>query len=154
MDRQDDEIHVARLVQCDASGRSRQPLAETKDRHLCAVSHFSGGRSRPLAPGAEPPIKTFRPSGYSTKTPTPLVSPLLAWYPKTLISVPTGKLVLVMPFLNRLVGGPPSIPQVTTLPSVPFTSSHSQEWGLINSTFVIVPCKLIGRFSSNAAANE
>src|SRR5687767_8308848 len=33
----------------------------------------------PLAPGADPPMKTFFPSRYSTKTPTPLLSPLLAW---------------------------------------------------------------------------
>src|SRR5206468_7072483 len=90
----------------------------------------------PLAPGAEPPINTFFPSRYSTKTPTHLLSPLLAWYAKTLISVPIGKLVFVIPFLKRLVGGPPSIPQLTTLPSAPFTSIQIQAWGLINSTLV------------------
>src|SRR6266516_604856 len=121
--------------------------------YLSAISHFAGVGGRPFAPGADPPINTFRPSRYSTKTPTHLLSPLLAWYAKTLISVPIGKLVFVMPFLKRLVGGPPSIPQLTTLPSGPFTSIHSQACGLINSTLVTVPCKLSGRFSSNAAAN-
>src|SRR2546426_4167594 len=57
-----------------------------------------------------------------------------------------------MPLRKRLVGGPPSIPQLVTVPSGPFTSSQSQEWGLTSSTLVTVPCKLIGLWSSNAAA--
>ena len=96
-------------------------------------------------------MNTFRPSRYSTNTPTPLLSPLLAWYPKSLISVPTGKLAFVMPFRKRLLGGPPSIPQLTTLPSLLFTSSQIHEWGLTNSTLVTTPTRLIGLVSSKAA---
>ena len=58
-----------------------------------------------------------------------------------------------MPFLKRLLGGPPSIPQLTTVPSLPLTSIQIQACGLTSSTFVTLPCKLIGLFSSNAAAN-
>ena len=47
----------------------------------------AAGDPAPLAPGAEPPMNTLRPSRYSTNTPTPLGSPLLAWYPNSLISV-------------------------------------------------------------------
>src|SRR5688572_28328742 len=99
-------------------------------------------------------MNTFRPSGYSKNTATALFSPLLAWYPKILISDPTGRLALVTPFLNRLTGGPPSRPQLVVAPSVPFTSIHTHECGLTSSTFVTVPCRLIGLVSSNAAANE
>src|SRR5262245_47072160 len=80
------------------------------------------GVGLPSAPGAEPPMKTLRPSRYSTNTPTPLGSPLFAWYPNSLTSVPMGKLVFVIPFRSRLVGGPPSIPQLVTVPSGPLTS--------------------------------
>src|SRR5207244_149827 len=88
--------------------------------------YFAGAAGWPSAPGAEPPMNTLRPSRYSTNTPTPLASPLFAWYPNSLISVPTGKVVLVMPFLRRFVGGPPSIPQLVTVPSGPLTSSQIQ----------------------------
>src|SRR3990172_8828306 len=69
------------------------------------------------------------------------------------ITAPTGRLVFVIPFRNRLFGGPPSMPQFTTLPSRPLTSTQIHECGLISSTFVTVPSRLIGLFSSNAAAN-
>ena len=78
----------------------------------------------------------------------------VAWYAKTLIWLPTGRLALVMPLRRRLVGGPPSIPHVVTLPSVPFTSIQIQAWGLTSSTLLTVPCRLTGLFSSNAAAKE
>src|SRR5687767_15976991 len=65
-----------------------------------ADGYFVAGDPLPLAPGAEPPMNTLRPSRYSTKTPTPLLSPLLAPYPNSFISVPTGRLAFVMPFLK------------------------------------------------------
>src|SRR6266550_2321036 len=116
--------------------------------------YFAGAAGWPSAPGAEPPMNTLRPSRYSTNTPTPLDSPLFAWYPNSLISVPIGRLVFVMPFLSRFVGGPPSIPQFVTVPSAPLTSIQIQEWGFTSSTLVTDPCRLIGLFSSKAAANE
>src|SRR4030095_5100763 len=112
------------------------------------------GVGLPSAPGAEPPMKTLRPSRYSTNTPTPFGSPLFARYPNSLTSVPIGRLVLMIPFLSRLVGGPPSMPQLVTVPSAPLTSIQIHAWGFTSSTFVTVPCRLIGWFWSKAAANE
>src|SRR6185436_20927839 len=43
--------------------------------------------------------------------------------------------------------------QFTTVPSVLFTSTCSQVWGLTHSIFVIVPLKFTGLFASNSAAN-
>src|SRR5258705_5293147 len=130
--------------------------SHSKKRNRFALTYFVFGDAVvcPSAPGAEPPMKTLRPSRYSTNTPTPLGSPLLAWYPNSLISVPTGRLVLVMPFLSRFVGGPPSTPQFVTVPSAPLTSSQIHARGFTSSTLVTVPCRLIGWFSSKAAANE
>src|SRR5688572_16723999 len=91
--------------------------------YRCAVPPGTG---LPSAPGADPPMNTFRPSGYSKNTATALFSPLLAWYPKILISDPTGRLALVTPFLNRLTGGPPSRPQLVVTPSLT-TSIHTHE---------------------------
>src|SRR5262245_33652677 len=133
------------------------PSHSTKRKRLTETavgSYLLGAVGLPSAPGAEPPIKTLRPSRYSTNTPTPLGSPLLAWYPNNLISVPIARLVLVMPFLSRFVGGPPSMPQVVTVPSEALTSIQIHACGFTSSTLVTVPCRLIGLFSSNAAANE
>ena len=69
-----------------------------------------------------------------------------------MISVPTGSVFFVTPFLIREFGLPPSNPQFTTVPSGIFTSNQNQEWGFINSTFVTVPFKTSGFVSSYVAA--
>src|SRR5688572_25989390 len=129
------------------------PRSQSSAVALCYRCAVPPGTGLPSAPGADPPMNTLRPSGYSKNTATALFSPLFAWYPKILISDPTGRLALVTPFLNRLTGGPPSRPQFVVTPSLT-TSIHTHECGLTSSTFVTLPCRLMGLVSSNAAANE
>ena len=59
----------------------------------------------------------------------------------------------VKPRLNRALGGPPSIIQLSTVPSGFFTSMWFHVWGLIHSIFVTVPFNVIGLVASNSAAN-
>src|SRR5207302_2885619 len=68
-------------------------------------------------------------------------------------SRPGDKVSLVNPRRNRTFGVPASIAHFTSVPSGCFTSTCSQQWGLIHSIFVIVPVKFTGLFASNSAAN-
>src|SRR3954452_25239320 len=67
--------------------------------------------------------------------------------------MPGSKVPLLKPRRKRTFGVPASIAQFTVVPSGCFTSTCSQEWGLIHSIFVIVPLKFTGLFASNSAAN-
>src|SRR6516225_8269445 len=69
-----------------------------------------------------------------------------------MISVPGSKDSLVNPRRNRTFGVPASIAQLSTEPSVFFTSTCSQVWGLTHSILVMVPLKFTGLFASNSAA--
>src|SRR5690242_1839920 len=82
---------------------------------------------------AERPRNSRRPSANVTFLPTARVDPSLAWYPSTIISAPGGSESLVNPSRYRLFGLPPSIIQVTGLPSSPLTSMWIQECGLLTS---------------------
>src|ERR1700726_909460 len=69
------------------------------------------------------------------------------------MSVPGVSESLVKPRRNSTFGVPASIAQLATEPSVPFTSTCSQVWGLTHSILVIVPLKLPRLLASNSAAN-
>src|SRR5436190_15085295 len=58
-----------------------------------------------------------------------------------------------MPRRIKVFGVPPSIAQVSVLPSSFFTSMWIHACGLTHSTFVIGPCSLTGAFASNSAEN-
>ena len=69
-----------------------------------------------------------------------------------MITVPSGREFLLTPRRNKVFGVPPSIIHCSMMPSGLFTSIWIQAWGLIHSTFVTVPCSLMGLFASNSAA--
>ena len=60
----------------------------------------------------------------------------------------------VQPFLSKIAGGPSSISQFATLPSAPFTSINRRACGLIQSSLVNEPVRLMGLAESNSAAKE
>src|SRR5215475_14323686 len=60
----------------------------------------------------------------------------------------------VQPFLSKIAGGPSSISQFATLPSEPFTSINRRACGLIQSSLVSEPVRLMGLLASNSAAKE
>src|SRR5258708_22443818 len=67
--------------------------------------------------------------------------------------MPGSRVSLVKPRRNRTLGVPASIAQFTDVPSGCFTSTCSQECGLIHSILVIVPLKFTGLLASNSAAH-
>src|ERR1700682_5724310 len=105
------------------------------------------------APVPEEPRNNLRPSEKVRSLPLARRVPSFDWYPSIAISVPGRRESLVNPRRNRTFGVPASIAQFTTVPSVFFTSTCNQVWGLTHSIFVIVPLKFTGLFASNSAAN-
>ena len=85
--------------------------------------------------------------------PLALISPDFARYPRTVITVPTGRESLVKPRRYREFGAPASISQVSVVPSSASTSMVNQLCGLMSSTFVIVPSNWIGLVKSYSAEN-
>ena len=67
------------------------------------------------APVPEEPINTLLPSGKVMSLPLAMHmgkhNPPLLWYPLTIITVPGTNVVLVIPFLIRVLGVPPSTSQ-------------------------------------------
>src|SRR6185436_6946950 len=70
-----------------------------------------------------------------------------------MISVPAGREFLSTPRRSRVLGVPPSIIHSTVLPLESLTSMWIHVWGLIHSTLVTVPRRLIGWVASNSDAN-
>ena len=98
-------------------------------------------------------MNSLRPSAKVMSRPFALFEPSFARYPSTNTSEPIGRSRLVKPRRSRLVGGPPSTIQATTVPSSCVTSTCSHEWGFTHSILVIVPRRETGLFASNSAAN-
>ena len=67
-----------RMAAARDESRAAVVVAAVRCSYRCAVPPGTPGAGFPSAPGAEPPMNTFRPSGYSKKTATALFSPLLA----------------------------------------------------------------------------
>ena len=74
-ERINEEIRVPRVRLVDENGGQVGIIAT---REAVEFAEKKGLDLVEVAPGADPPMNTFRPSRYSTNTPTPLLSPLLA----------------------------------------------------------------------------
>ena len=79
-------------------------------------------RRSPGAPVPVDPMNNFFPSGSVRSPPLALFDPSLARNPWTTIAVPAATDVLFQPRRSSAFGAPPSIIQLTILPSGPLTS--------------------------------
>src|SRR5271170_7036338 len=120
------------------------PRADT--RHFCGRHHL-------YSPLVEP-AKTLLPLGSFTERALQVFELSFASQPSMVSWSPGLMELLLQPLRVNVLGGPPSHCQATTLPFWSFTSRYIQMCGLVHSSFVSVPWRVIGLSPLNSAANE
>src|SRR5205823_4232151 len=123
--------------------------------HLRGPAHCGTRGDGPYrsAVGADPPLKSSRPSGNLMERPFATGPPAFARKPVISTSVPALIVSVLQPSRIRALGAPSSKRQLVVVPSASLTSTYSHACGLVNSIFVTVPLTLTGLFTSNSAAN-
>src|SRR5215831_13167663 len=104
--------------------------------------HFGAYGLVPSPP--EEPANTFVPSLRVTVDAFTRLEPSLAREPATVTGSPTFKEFLDQPRRMSMAGAASSTSQFTGLPLASFTSMKKRAWGLIQSTFVTGPVRVVG----------